>query len=668
MAADAGSRIEELRRRIREADHAYYVLDRPTITDAEYDALYRELVRLEAEHPEHDDPASPTRRVPGTVADGFAPYPHPTPMLSLANVTTETELREWVASTDRFLRAPGDRAYSVEPKIDGVSLELVYEQGVLEAAATRGDGFTGEDVTTNAKTIRAIPTRLWGKRLPERLVVRGEAYLRKEDFAALNRRIEEEGEEPYANPRNLCAGSLRQLDPAIPASRPIRYFAYALGEDLPQPFPAQTSLLEALRTWGLPTVPGARRVVGADAVVEAYEALRAGRNDLAFEVDGMVVKVDDRALQERLGTRNRSPRWAVAWKFPAQEATTRLRSVVWSVGRTGTVTPRADLEPVALAGVTVSSATLHNVDELGRLGVREGDVVVVERAGDVIPKVVRVVAEARTGTEREVVVPARCPECATPLERVEGKVAIRCPNFACPAQVVRHLQHFASRLALDIRGLGEKQTLQLWREGLVRDAADLFGLEVAQLEPLERWGRKSAENLVAQIQAAKTRPLDRFLYALGIPEVGERGARILARAFRDLDAVMAADQERLLELDEVGEAMAGAVVGWFGEPRNRAMVERLRAAGVAPVPVGAATGGPFQGKSVVFTGTLETLSRDEAKALVEATGGRAASDVSARTDLVVAGPGAGSKRKKALELGLEVIDEAEFLRRAGRAT
>lgn len=661
------ARIEELRRRIRQADHDYYVLDRPTLTDAQYDELYRELVGLEEAHPDLVDPDSPTQRVPGTVAEGFEGFEHPTPMVSLENVASEAEFGEWVDGLDRYLRSEEPRRYSLEPKIDGVSLELIYREGRLEVAATRGDGFRGEDVTQNARTIRSIPARLRGDDPPPFLAVRGEAYIRKDDFLRLNRELEEEGQEPYANPRNLCAGSLRQLDPRIPAARPIRFFAYAVGSAEGVRFETQTGILARLRAWGLPTVAEARDVTGREAVARRYAELLEGRDAMAFELDGMVIKVDDVALQDRLGLRNRSPRWAVAWKFPAQRARTRLKQVVWSVGRTGTITPRADLEPVPLAGVTVSSATLHNADELARLGVREGDEVVVERAGDVIPRVVRVVEEARDGSERPVEVPTHCPECGTEVERVEGRVAIRCPNFACPAQIVRHLQHFASRLGMDIRGLGEKQSLQLWREEVVKDAADLYRLEAGDLEGLERWGRKSAENLVAQIEASRTRPLDRFLYALGIPEVGERGARMLARAFGTLDGVAGATREDLLELDEVGEAMADAVLHWFAEPRNRTMLARMRDAGVDPAPVAAPAGGRLEGLTVVFTGKLEALSRDEAKALVEAEGGRAGSSISSKTDLVVAGPGAGSKLKKAEELGVDVVDEAEFLARVGRS-
>lgn len=667
VPADVRERVEELRARIRDADHRYYVLDDPDLTDAQYDELYRELVALEAQWPTLHDPGSPTQRVPGAIAEGFAPFTHPSPMVSLDNVTSEEEFRDWVGSADRYLRSEAPRRHSVEPKIDGVGLELIYEQGVLATVATRGDGLVGEDVTANARTIRSIPARLRGGDVPDWIAVRGEAYVRKADFEAFNRAAEEAGERTFANPRNFCAGSLRQLDPRIPASRPIRYFAYALGGVKGASYPTQEAMLAAFRDMGLPTMPETRVVPDADGVVARYEELVALRDELPYELDGVVVKVDDVALQERLGMRIRSPRWAVAWKFAAQRAVTTLRDVDWSVGRTGVVTPRAILEPVFLAGVTVSHATLHNVDELERLGLKRGDRVEIERAGDVIPKVLRAIEEERTGREERIEVPERCPACDTPLHRDEGKVAIRCGNFACPAQVVAHLAHFAARRALDIRGLGEKQVRQLLGAGLVEDAADLFTLEKEELAALERWGEKSAQNLLDQLEVAKTVPLDRFLFGLGIREVGERGAQILARAFGTLQGVAAADEEHLLELDEVGAAMAAAVLEWFAEERNQAMLARLRAAGVDPQPVTAPAGGAFEGLTVVLTGKLEALSRDEAKALVEAQGGRAASAVSKRTNLVVAGPGAGSKLKKAEALGIEVIDEPEFLRRSGRA-
>lgn len=659
------SRVQLLREQLRDADYRYYVLDDPRLTDSQYDALFRELLDLEAQWPVLHDPSSPTQRVPGQVAEGFEPYRHPSPMVSLDNVMTEAQFRDWVESGDRFLRSEEPRTYSVEPKIDGVGLELIYERGNLVAAITRGDGEVGENVTANARTIRSIPQRLRGAEVPEWIAVRGECFCRKDDFEQFNRGAEERDERTFANPRNFVAGSLRQLDPAIPASRPIRYYAYAIGGVRGTEWDTQGALLLALRNLGLPTAQECRTVKGTDGVVRAYEELLRQRNELVYEADGVVVKVDAVAVQERMGMRIRSPRWAIAWKFPAQRAITRLRAVDWSVGRTGVVTPRALLEPVFLAGVTVQHATLHNLDELARLDLRVGDQVEIERAGDVIPKVLRALPELRSGQKAGIQVPSTCPACDTALHRDEGKVALRCGNFACPAQVAAHLVHFAGRGALDIRGLGEKQVQQLLEAGLVRDAADLFGLEADALRQLPRWGEKSAQNLLEQLAAARTPPLDRLLVGLGIREVGERGARILARAFATLERLQAATREELLELDEVGEAMAQAVLEWFAEPRNAAMLERLRAAGVQARPLAAPTGGAFEGLTVVLTGSLVSLSRDEAKALVEAQGGRAGSSVSARTHLVVAGPGAGSKLKKAEELGIAVIDEQEFLRRAG---
>ena len=659
-------RLRDLADEIRRHDHRYYVLDRPEIDDAAYDELYRELVRLEAAHPSLADAASPTRRVPGAVAEGFRPFPHPVPMVSIDNVTSEADLRDWETSIRTYLKHPMGAAirYSVEPKIDGVSLELVYERGRLVAAATRGDGEAGEDVTSNAVTVRSIPLRLGGDAPPAYACVRGEAYVRTADFHAYNARLEAEGEEPFANARNFCAGSLRLLDPKIPASRPIRYLAYVIAKLEGEPVASQSDALARLAAWGFPTSDRNAVVVGLDAVVERFRAMEAERETIPFEIDGMVVKVDDAELQGRLGMKTRSPRWARAWKFASRRAVTTLRGVTWSVGRTGVVSPVADLEPVALGGVTVSSATLFNVDQLERLGVRVGDRVVVERAGDVLPKVVEALAAERRGHETVPTPPTTCPSCGTRLVRDADKVALRCRNVACPAQVERNCVHFASRGGLDIVGLGPKQVHQFMEAGLIRDAADLWSLRPDDIAALDRQGETSAANLRARLEAAKRPPLDRLLYALGSPEVGERAARVLAAGFPTLDALAQATPEALAELDEVGPALSASVSGWFREPRNREFLARLAAAGVAARPVEMRGGGPFQGQTIVFTGTLPTLSRDEAKQRVEALGGRVGSSISAKTSWVVAGESAGSKLAKAKELGVEVIDEAEFLRRA----
>ncbi len=660
-------RLERLRAEVRRHDHLYYVLDRPEVADEVYDALYRELVALEAKHPEWDDPASPTKRVPGRVAEGFRKVPHPVPMVSLDNLTSEPEFREWEDSIREWLKRPASEpfAYSVEPKVDGVSLELVYERGRLVLAATRGDGFTGEDVLGNVLTVRSVPLSLATDEPPAYVAVRGEAYIRTKDFQEINRRLEEEGEETAANPRNFCAGSLRQHDPAIPAARRIRYLAYAVAKAEGVELASQGETLAALARWGFATSEINARVVGADAVVERFKALEAARDDVPFEIDGMVVKVDDVALQRRLGMLTRSPRWARAWKFPTRKAVTRLVKVAWSVGRTGVVSPVAELEPVSVGGVTVSSSSLFNVDQVASLGVKEGDRVVLERAGDVIPRVVQALVEQRTGDEKDVVAPTACPSCGSTLARDPEKVALRCRNASCPAQVARNVLHFASRGGLDVQGLGPKQVAQFMAAGLVRDAADLWSLRKEDLVALERQGDVSAANLLDRIEKAKRPPLDRFLYALGIPEVGERGAKTLAKAFRTLDAVRSASVSDLDDLDEVGPAMAESVHGWFAEPRNREFLSRLKAAGVDPAPyVGPAAGaGRLSGQTIVFTGTLPTLSRDEAKARGEAAGAKVASSVSAKTTLVVAGEAAGSKLKKAKELGVEVVTEEEFLRR-----
>lgn len=670
--ADVKARLERLRDEIRRHDRLYYVEDRPELTDAAYDALYRELVALEAAHPELADPTSPTQRVPGAVAEGLKAFRHPVPMVSIDNVTSEEALREWDASMRAFLKRPEGEpfAFSVEPKIDGASLELVYEHGRLVVAATRGDGTEGEDVTANVRTLRSVPLRLDDPSPPPYVCVRGEAYVRIDDFRRLNQAGTLAGEKPYANPRNFCAGSLRMKDPRVPASRPIRYYAYVIAKLEGRAVASQTEALALLRGWGFPVSEWSVGVTGLDAVVAHFRKVEAARDTLPFEIDGVVVKVDDTALQERLGMRSRSPRWAVAWKFPARGATTRLKGVVWSVGRTGVVSPVADLEPVAVGGVTVSSATLHNADELERLDVRVGDEVVVERAGDVIPKVAAVVAERRTGREARPAVPTHCPACATALVRDAEKVALRCPNRGCPAQTEARILHFVSRGGLDVLGLGPKQVRQLLDAAppLLADAADLFALHRHRdrLVALERQGETSVQNLLDRLEAAKEPPLDRFLFALGIPEVGERGAKLLAEAFRTLDALRAASVEQLDELDEVGPAMATSVHDWFLDPENAALLDRLLAAGVRPQPPAAKTASRFTGKTIVFTGTLPTLSRDEAKALAEALGARVGSSVSSKTDLVVAGEDAGSKLKKAKELGIETADEAEFLRRAGR--
>ena len=669
---DPALRAEELREQIRYHGHRYYVLDDPVISDVEYDELYRELLAIEEAHPELRTPDSPTAKVGAEPVTEFGTVTRRIPMLSLDNVTSADALREWEGQLRNHLKDPEAKlAFHVEPKFDGVAVEAVYEAGVFTVGSTRGDGTTGEDVTEQLRTVRSLPLRLRDdlRPVPPRLEARGEVMMSLAAFETLNRRLSEEGQAPYANPRNLTAGSLKQKDPKVTASRPLDVVFYAIGEWEGEGLATHGDLLALLRDLGLKTADLARRGEDVEAAIARIEELGALRDDLPYEIDGAVVKVDDRAVQERLGVRSRSPRWAVAYKFAARQGTTRVEDIFVSVGRTGALTPVAALEPVAIGGVTVRRVTLHNRDEMERLGIRIGDRVLVERAGDVIPKVVKAVADARTGAEREFAWPAECPECGTAVREDESEVAVYCPNIACPAQRKARLRHFASRRALDVEGLGEKLVDQLVTRDLVRDPADLFALDVATLAELERMGEKSAENLVAALARAKDTTLARFLFALGMRHVGEATAATLARELRTLDAVMAADPETLEAVPDVGPVVARAIVDFFAAEENRSAVARLLDAGVvpaaeaAPAPVES----PIAGLTIVFTGALERLSRDDAKDLAARLGAKAAGSVSKKTDLVVAGPGAGSKRKKAEELGIEVVDEAEFFRRIGEA-
>lgn len=659
MAVPAKAKQEHARlcAEIAEHDYAYYVLDKPTISDAEYDELFRRLRELEREHPELVTADSPTQRVSGAPLEVLPTYTRRVPMLSIENCASLQEFRDWVDGIGTFLKRDATAFhYFVEPKIDGTGVELIYERGLLVTAATRGDGTTGEDVTANVRTIRSVPQKLRGPPPPSRASFRGEVFLSKEDFRAFNRRHGA----AYANPRNLAAGSLRQLDPKVTAERPLDFFVHTLGWIEGKRPRAQHEFYEAARAWGLKTNPRAKLCGGAGAVEEAYARLLEARDDLPYEIDGMVVKVDDFATQEELGTRARSPRWAIAWKFPPVQRTTTLEAIEVQVGRTGALTPVAVLEPVSIGGVTVSRASLHNEDEIARLGVKPGDRVLVERSGDVIPKVVQV---TRDGGGARFRMPRNCPVCGTQVVREEGEVVARCPNFACRAQLEGHLRHFAARGAMDIEGLGVKLVRQLVEKELVKDAADLYRLDAETLAGLERMGEKSARNLVEAIERSKRPPLDRFLNALGIRHVGERIAEILARRFRTLDAIAEATEEELLSVDEVGPEVARSVRAWFDRPQNRKTIEKLRAAGVEPQPLRETRGGPFAGEVIVFTGELTSMTRDAAKALAQSLGASVGSNVTRKTTLVVAGPGAGSKLAKAKELGVPVLDESEFLKR-----
>ena len=667
-AADAAARAAALRAEIARHDHAYYVLDAPTIPDAEYDRLFRELQAIERAYPALRSADSPTQRVGGKALAQFATVRHRVPMLSIST-ETDTEASGAFAFDARVRRALGlDEddaavAYAAELKFDGLAISLRYEDGVLVQAATRGDGETGEDVTSNVRTVKAIPLRLLGE-APPVLEVRGEIYLRRDDFERLNARQAEAGEKIFVNPRNAAAGSIRQLDPGIAARRPLSFYAYGLGEVAGWTLPAtQTEVLDALAAFGLPVCGHRAQVRGAEGLAAFHARIGALRDTLPFDIDGVVYKVDALALQQQLGFVTREPRWAVAHKYPAQEAVTLLRDIEVQVGRTGALTPVARLEPVFVGGVTVTNATLHNQDEIDRKDVRIGDWVIVRRAGDVIPEVVAPILERRGGELPRFVLLDRfptCPVCGSHVVRGEDEAVARCTGgLFCPAQRKQALLHFAGRRAMDIEGLGDKLVDQLVDAAIVKTPVDLYRLGVLALANLERMGEKSAQNLLMAIEKSRGTTLARFIFALGIRNVGETTARDLARAFREVTALMDADSARLQQVPDVGPVVAQSIAEFFAEPHNREVIEQLRAAGVhwAEGEPQGSVAGALAGKTFVLTGTLPTLSRDEAKARIEARGGKVAGSVSKKTHYVVAGAEAGSKLDKAQALGLAILDE-----------
>lgn len=669
----AAERARELREQLNVHAHRYYVLDDPSIPDAEYDRLYQELQAIEAAHPELLTPDSPTQRVIGKVLDGLRPVRHAVPMLSIQTETDTTPegARNFDARVRSALKLAADAPpvdYAAELKFDGLAISLRYEHGLLVLAATRGDGETGEDVTQNIRTIGQIPLRLKGVTAPV-LEVRGEVYMRRDDFERLNESQRQKGEKTYVNPRNTAAGAVRQLDPAMTASRPLSFYAYGLGEvqgwEVP---PTHAAMLDAFEAMGLPVSDKRRVVPGADGLIAFHAEMAKERDALPFDIDGIVYKVDSRALQQQLGFKTREPRWAVAHKYPAQEQTTVLRDIDIQVGRTGKLTPVAKLEPVFVGGTTVSNATLHNEDETRRKDVRVGDTVIVRRAGDVIPEVVGVVLERRPANAGEPFdlykrLDGKCPVCGSAIAREEGEVDWRCSGgLYCPAQRKQAILHFAQRRALDIEGLGDKLVEQLVDGGTIRTLPDLFKLGVTSLAELDRMGEKSAANLVAGLAKAKTTTLARFLYGLGIRHVGETTAKDLAKHFGRLDRVLDATVDQLLEVPDVGPIVAESLHTFFAQPHNREVVEQLRAAGVTwPEHEGSAAANavplPLAGKTFVLTGTLPTLGREDAKALIEAAGGKVSGSVSKKTHYVVAGAEAGSKLEKANELGIAVLDE-----------
>ncbi|MEM9743143.1 MAG: NAD-dependent DNA ligase LigA [Pseudomonadota bacterium] len=660
------TQMQALVTQLRALAHRYYVLDDPAVTDAEYDALYDELTALEAAHPALVDPDSPTQRVGGAPLAGFTPVTHSRPMLSLDKSTTGDELKAWMARNSERLDGATIR-YACEPKIDGVAVALRYEQGRLVRAATRGDGTTGEDITANVRTIPAVPLVLAGDDLPDRFEARGEIYMSRVAFDEFNAQAVADGRQPLVNPRNGAAGSLRQLDSRETAKRPLTLFIYSLGWAEGWEPATHSEVMAQFGRWGLRVNPDSSGPLEADACFAWVSALKERRDALGYDIDGAVIKVDSLAQQRELGTLSRSPRWALAFKYPAEEATTRLTAVEFQVGRTGAVTPVARLEPVFVGGVTVSNTTLHNMDEVERLDLRIGDRVRVRRAGDVIPQVVAVVTEDRPKGARRPKLPARCPSCGSPVARIEGEAVARCTAaaFDCPAQQLESLKHFASRLAFDIDGLGEKLIALLLERELVHSSADLFRLEAETLAELPRMGAKSATNLVDALERAKAVTLPRLIYALGVREVGEATARSLALHFGSLDALAAADLEALEAVDDVGPIVARHVQAFFAQPANQTLIGELRSLGVHWAESEPATAGgdaaPLVGQTWVLTGTLETLSRNDAKARLQALGAKVASSVSAKTTQVVAGPGAGSKLAKAEELAVPVMDEEAFL-------
>ena len=667
-AAPAALRREAaaLREQLQFHNLRYYVHDDPQISDAEYDSLLRRLQEIEAAHPELKTADSPTQRVGAAPLAAFEPVRHLQPMLSLDNAFSLEELRQFDRRVRERLGADAVPCYACEPKFDGLAVNLCYRDGVLVSGATRGDGETGEEITANLRTLNAIPLRLLDPAPPHLIEVRGEVYMPLSGFAELNARAEREGEKVFVNPRNAAAGSLRQLDPRITATRPLRFCAYGVGHLAGWPEPdSQAKLLEQLRRWGLPISPLLEVAPDIDAAIAYFRRLEGLRAQLDYAIDGAVFKVDHIPWQRSLGFAARAPRWAIACKFAAEEASTKLESVEFQVGRTGTLTPVARLHPVFVGGVTVANATLHNADEITRLGVRLGDTVVVRRAGDVIPQVVRAVLELRPEDAREIRFPDRCPACGSALERAPGTVAVRCTGgLVCPAQRRESICHFASREAMDIEGLGEKLIEQLVARDLVRTVADLYRLTREQLAGLERMAEKSADNLLAAIAASRQTTLARFLYALGIREVGQATARILAREFGSLEALMAADAERLQEVRDIGPIAAGHIRGFFDNPDNRTVIAALRDAGITwAEEVHDSDELPLAGQTWVLTGTLESLTREQARERLEALGASVTGSVSRQTQVVVAGARAGSKLAKARQLDVEVIDEAEFLRR-----
>lgn len=677
--------LSVLREKINYHNYRYYILDDPEISDAEYDRLYQRLLSLENKYPELVIPASPSQRVGAPVEGGFKPIKHNVPMLSLENGFTDKEVKAFDERIKRdkrikeFLSYSNDITYTVEPKLDGLAVELIYEHSILTTSSTRGNGYIGEDITSNTKTIRSIPLRLLppenGQNLPEHIEVRGEVYMEKKAFQELNKERAKQGEAPFANPRNAAAGSVRQLDPHITSTRPLMFFSYGIGSISGWTFTSQMDLLTTLPIWGLRVNTNyIKECETIDEAIAHCRYLETIKHDLPYEIDGAVIKVNSFELQKALGKKSRSPRWALAYKFAPTQATTKIHTIDVQVGRTGALTPVAHLQPVQVGGVMVSRATLHNQEEIERKDIREGDTVIVQRAGDVIPEVVKVIKTKRTGKEKTFRMPDKCPVCGSELQRPRKnkpkEVVIRCSNPECPAQIIEKTKHFVSKDAMDIDGLGDKLIDQLIAHGLIKDAADIYHLTLEDLIPLEKMAEKSANNILTAINTSKKTTLSKFIYSLGIRHVGEHVATVLAEQFRRFENLRHASEEELLSIHEIGPEIAGSILSYFSDKENISFIKRLFEAGITieDMPIKKIPGKehPFSRKSFVLTGSLSTLTRGEAKTRIEEKNGRVSSSISNKTDYLIVGKSPGSKLAKAKELGVPTLSEEEFLRIADK--
>jgi len=665
---EAKERVPYLRRIIQHHNERYYQFDAPEITDAEYDLLMVELDHLEKQYPSLLSPDSPTQRVGAKPLEKFSTVRHLTPMLSLGNAFSDEEMLQF---SDRISRLRGfDESipFVVEPKLDGLAVNLIYEKGTLVQAATRGDGETGEDVTQNIRTIRSLPLSIPVKNdvpIPDVIEIRGEVCIEIEAFRKLNARRMEEGEPPFANPRNAAAGSLRQLDSRITAKRPLIIYLYAIGYQDGLSVASQGEALQQLSAWGFPVNPYIEKARNISECIDYYHRMGEMRETLPYEIDGIVLKVDSFEIQAQLGFVSRSPRWAIACKFPSRQENTIIEDIVVQVGRTGVLTPVAILRPVSVGGVMVSRATLHNMNEISKKDILIGDTVVVQRAGDVIPEVVGVLKENRTGREKPFIMPSRCPECNSEVVQLEGEVAHRCIGLACPSQIKERIKHFASRSGMDIEGLGDKLVSQMVDKDVIKDPADLFYLRREDFLQLDRFGEKSTGNLISAIEKSKTMPLDRVIYSLGIRHVGEHVSRLLARKFKSLEAIEEAKESDLVLIRDIGPEVAGSIVRFFREPQNRHVLSKLKSAGLVLSDASEQSSSPISGKSFVFTGSLKNLVRDEAKRLVLSKGGLVHSSISPKTDFVVAGEAAGSKLDRAMAYNLTILSEEQFLEMIG---